>query len=336
MLAFCMTKPTDFDDLKAFILSRSRMKMSHVYKPTMLQAVLRGGGVATRNEVAAEIMSRDLLQLEHYRKKIVHPMPGKRLVRDGILEFDGENYRFAPPFDALTRSQHLELMAACEHRIEAHLEVYGDQFGNNTDNAVPGSVRYQVLKRAGGRCELCGASHTEVQLDVDHIVPRSKGGPNDISNLQALCRTCNAQKLNKDDTDFREVNASYDHRAPGCPFCDPVDRIVEENDLAFLMEDGYAVTEGHSLIIPHRHIEDYFDLHQSERNAIDQLLKSRRKALTTEDTTIKGFNVGINVGAAAGQTIFHVHVHLIPRREGDIDDPKGGVRGVIPSRQRYD
>ena len=124
-------------------------------------------------------MSRDVLQLEHYRKQIVHPMPGKRLVRDGILEVDGDVYRLAPPFDALTRSEQLELIAACEHRIEEHLETYGDQFGNNIDDPVPGSVRYEVLKRAGGRCELCGVSHEEVQLDVDHIVPRSKGGTND-------------------------------------------------------------------------------------------------------------------------------------------------------------
>ncbi len=171
--------------------------MSYIYKPVMLQTVLRQGGIATRDEIAAEIMSRDLLQLEHYRKKIVHPMPGKRLVRDGILEFDGDAYRLAPPFDTLTRSEQLELMAACEHRIEAHLEIYGDQFGNNIDDPVSGSLRYEVLKRSGGRCKLCGVSHEEVRLDVDHIVPRSKGGSNDESNLQVLCRTCNSQKTTR-------------------------------------------------------------------------------------------------------------------------------------------
>ena len=330
-----MVNPTDFDDLKDFILSRNRMRMSHVYKPAMLQVVLRQGGEATRDEIAAEIMIRDVLQLEHYRKKIVHPMPGMRLVRDGILEVDGDVYRLAPPFDALTRSEQLELMAACEHRIEEHLETYGDQFGNNIDDPVPGSVRYEVLKRAGGRCELCGVSHEEVQLDVDHIVPRSKEGTNDPSNLQVLCRTCNAQKHNRDDTDFRDVNASYEHRDPGCLFCDVADRIIEENELAFVVKDGHAVTIGHSLIIPRRHVANYFDLHQSERNAIDQLLKLRREALIEGDKSIEGFNVGINVGEAAGQSVFHVHVHLIPRRAGDVDDPRGGVRGVIPGKRKY-
>ena len=100
--------------------------------------------------------------------------------------------------------------------------------------------------------------------------------------------------------------------------------------------DGDAVTDGHSLIIPGRHVEDYFDLHQSEQNAIDQLLKARREALIAGGTRIEGFNVGINVGAAGGQTVFHVHVHLIPRRAGDVDDPKGGIRGVIQGKQKYD
>lgn len=309
--------------------------MSHVYKPVMLGAVLQNGGVATRDEVAAEIMRRDFLQLEHYRKNIVHPMPGTRLVRDGILEFDGNAYKLAPPFNEMTRSQQLELMAACEHRIEEHIETYGDQFGNNTNDPVPGSVRYEVLKRAGGRCELCGVSREEVQLDVDHIVPRSKNGGNEASNLQVLCRTCNAQKHNRDDTDFRDVNASYEQRELGCPFCDADDRIIEENELAFVIEDGYPVTTGHSLIIPRRHVANYFDLHQSERNAIDQLTRARRKSLIANDGEIAGFNLGVNSGEAAGQTVFHVHVHLIPRRLGDVDDPIGGIRSVIPDMQKY-
>jgi glutaredoxin len=143
------------------------------------------------------------------------------------------------------------------------------------------------------------------------IRPRSKGGSNEESNLQALCRTCNAQKLNKDDTDFSEVNASYEKREVGCPFCEADDRVIEENDLAYVIEDGHAITVGHSLIVPRRHIEGYFDLHPSERNAIDQLLRSRRTSLITSDKNIAGFNIGVNAGEVAGQSVFHVHVHLV-------------------------
>lgn len=208
-------------------------------------------------------------------------------------------------------------------------------FGDSNLDAVPGSLRFQVLKRSGGRCELCGASSKDIQIDVDHIIPRSKGGSNKITNLQALCRTCNAQKRDRDDTDFQKVHSSYSHREEGCIFCEPGDRITSENELAFTMNDGFPVTEGHTLALPKRHIADYFELYQSERNAIEELLQQRRESLLENDNTITGFNVGINAGESAGQTIFHVHVHLIPRRDGDVKNPRGGVRHTIPGKGLY-
>ena len=77
------------------------------------------------------------------------------------------------------------------------------------------------------------------------------------------------------------------------------------------------------------------DLHQPERNAIEAMLHEQRQSILDQDNTVTGFNIGINAGASAGQTVFHVHVHLIPRRDGDVVDPRGGVRAVIPSKQKY-
>jgi diadenosine tetraphosphate (Ap4A) HIT family hydrolase len=82
-------------------------------------------------------------------------------------------------------------------------------------------------------------------------------------------------------------------------------------------------------------VADYFDLRQPERNAIETMLHEQRQSILDQDNTVTGFNVGINAGASAGQTVYHVHVHLIPRRDGDVVDPRGGVRGVIPIKQRY-
>jgi diadenosine tetraphosphate (Ap4A) HIT family hydrolase len=82
-------------------------------------------------------------------------------------------------------------------------------------------------------------------------------------------------------------------------------------------------------------VADYFDLYQPELNAIQAFLKEQREQILAADPAVTGFNVGINAGAEAGQTIFHVHVHLIPRRKGDVADPRGGVRGVIPEKQTY-
>jgi ATP adenylyltransferase len=94
------------------------------------------------------------------------------------------------------------------------------------------------------------------------------------------------------------------------------------------------VTNGHTLIIPKRHFSEYFNITKVEQYSISELLTVRRKQLI-EDTQIKGFNIGVNSGQAAGQIIFHCHIHLIPRRKGDIDDPRGGVRGVIPDKMKY-
>ena len=124
--------------------------------------------------------------------------------------------------------------------------------------------------------------------------------------------------------------------ARDCPFCEiPQDRVIATNDLAVAIRDGFPVTEGHTLIIPRRHLADYFDLEHAERDAIEALARSCRAELMETDASIDGFNIGANAGASAGQTIFHVHVHLIPRRTGDVEKPRGGVRGVIPDKQNY-
>lgn len=114
-----------------------------------------------------------------------------------------------------------------------------------------------------------------------------------------------------------------------------INGMIEESELCLVIRDGFPVTDGHTLIIPKRHVADYFDLYQPELNSIQSLLVKQKEEIVRKDSLVSGFNVGINSGESAGQTIFHVHVHLIPRRKGDIEDPRGGVRGVIPDRQQY-
>jgi diadenosine tetraphosphate (Ap4A) HIT family hydrolase len=148
--------------------------------------------------------------------------------------------------------------------------------------------------------------------------------------------TCNTNKRDTDDTDFRGVLASYSDREAECIFCGlGAGRIIAENELCFAIKDAFPVTEHHTLIIPKRHVTDYFDLHQLERNAIEAMLHEQRQTIIDKHNIVTGFNVGINAEASAGQAVFHVHMHLIPRRDGDVADPRGGVRGVIPSKQRY-
>ena len=118
-----------------------------------------------------------------------------------------------------------------------------------------------------------------------------------------------------------------------CVFC-RIDqmKVIAENELAFAVRDLRPVTALHTLVLPKRHAASFFDLGEHETVAIERLVRSQRHDILARDPSVEGFNVGVNVGAVAGQTIFHCHYHLIPRRKGDVPDPRGGVRWVIPSR----
>jgi len=124
---------------------------------------------------------------------------------------------------------------------------------------------------------------------------------------------------------------------PNCPFCDHrrMRAPVAENGTVFAILDLHPVTPGHTLVIPRRHTPTLFTMTGRERRDCDDLLCYLRSRLEREDPTIRGFNVGANCGETAGQTIFHAHIHLIPRRVGDTSRPRGGVRGVVPDRMGY-
>jgi diadenosine tetraphosphate (Ap4A) HIT family hydrolase len=199
---------------------------------------------------------------------------------------------------------------------------------------VSGELRYAVLKRAGFHCELCGVPADERALEVEHILPKQHGGSDEVENLQALCSKCSADSAGGNDADFKKVRESYDERKKGCPFCELVAAPLSSNALAYAIRDGNPVTPLHTLIIPKRHVESFFDLHGAERNAIFALLDEMKSDIERRDGTVEGFNIGVNNGEVAGQSVPHVHVHLIPRRRGDVENPRGGVRGVIPRRSR--
>jgi len=122
-----------------------------------------------------------------------------------------------------------------------------------------------------------------------------------------------------------------------CIFCKKINcKVLEETKYFFIIRDtAYPVTEHHTLIISNRHVSNFFELDGEENKELSIILKNQKEELQNLDKTITGFNVGINIGKDAGQSIMHCHIHLIPRREGDVEDPRGGVRGVIPEKQKY-
>ena len=121
-----------------------------------------------------------------------------------------------------------------------------------------------------------------------------------------------------------------------CLFCNIKESgLAKENNLAYASYDTYPVTEGHCLIIPKRHVKDYFDLSNEEIIACNDLIKEIKNEIIKKDSSVKGFNIGSNAGKISGQSILHCHIHLIPRRAGDVENPQGGIRSVIPSKQHY-
>ena len=322
-----------FEDLIDFL--KNRMRMSHIYQPLFIKSLVNAGGSATVRQIAHKFLSQDESQLLYYEKRIKE-MPLKVLRSHDVISNKGDFVSLN--IKKLSFEQKAQINMICERKLQEFLLKKGlgtwDYRMLDTD-PIPDVLRYRVLMESGGRCALCGVTKKERPLDVDHIIPRSKGGKNVYENLQILCSKCNRSKGNKDKTDFRD-DLPHDSD-PDCKFCyDNVKhRIVKQLDSVFAIKDGYPVTSGHLLIIPKRHEPDYFSLSKHEKNSIEELLQVLRKQIVVKDPLITGFNIGINNGESAGQTIFHTHIHLIPRRDGDTDNPRGGVRGVIPGKRAY-
>lgn len=329
-----------YQELKKFITKD--MRMAHVYQPVMLIELLKSHGRASVNQIAQAILNKDPTQIEYY-SEIVKNMVGKVLTKNrGITDKDGSTYILRGA-EQLTVDQISELTNLLEEKILEYESKREDAHWSHRKRGrrpVSGSIRYEVLKRANFRCELCGISADNKNLEVDHITPKSLGGADEIHNYQALCYTCNSQKKNNDDTDFRGLNAQYEHREESCLFCqiqlEIRQRIIDENNLAYAIRDEFPVTEFHTLFIPKRHVKDYFELTQAEINAINYLISRQKVLLDKSDVSIDGYNIGMNCGETAGQTILHCHVHLIPRRQGDVENPKGGIRHLISGKGFYE
>ena len=239
--------PSSFKHLRDFI--QNQMRMSHIYQPVMIWELLEHGGKASIRKIAAAFLVRDESQLEYY-EQITKNMPGKVLAKHGVVVRDGDQYRLTVDPSALSSRERNELVRLCDTAINTYLQKRGTAVYDHRRAAL----RHEVLKRAGFRCELCGVSADERAIEVDHIVPRKHGGEDDLTNLQALCFKCNANKGARDDADFRVIREGINARQPDCIFCNiPDKRIIASNPLAFAIRDKHPVAELHTLVIPKRH-----------------------------------------------------------------------------------
>tara|TARA_Y100000996_G_scaffold255121_1_gene200669 strand:- start:145 stop:720 length:576 start_codon:yes stop_codon:yes gene_type:complete len=180
----------------------NRMRMSHVYQPLLIRSLLDAGGKATIRNIAIDFAKEDEALIQYYELRIKR-MPLNVLKKRGFVKY--ENGLVSLSVENLTFDQRAKLRALCEKRISQFLSKRGiATWSRGAINIEPvgESLRYEILKR-DQICQLCGATKSDRMLEVDHIVPRSKGGTNDPSNLQVLCSRCNRAKSNRDSTDFR-------------------------------------------------------------------------------------------------------------------------------------
>ena len=318
----------DYEDLVDLI--SHRMPFSDIDQPRLILVLLNKGGVATVGEIANAFVAQQYLRCEERIRRVTlpafEPYP--------FIQRRGEDLRLDTT--ALTDQDISKLRALCEQRIESlrqppENESSLDQPEQRT--TIPDSLRYKVLSRACGRCELCGISSDERLLRIDHIIAPTRGGNGAMDNLHALCTTCQKGKDVITDEESRVDTPQYD---PGCKFCWQREKwSVYRHGTVWAHRDGHPVSDGHHLVIPVRHTDDFFTMTDRERRDANTLIGALRSKLLAEDASIEGFNVGMNCGAEAGQSIFHAHWHLIPRRKNDSKAKKGGIRGVIPERADY-
>jgi ATP adenylyltransferase len=266
--------------------------MSHIYQPLMLKAILKAQGDVSRRQIAAAFLAYDQSQLDYY-EEIVKRYPTATLKRRGLIEYGRGMYRLAASFNGMTFEERSTLADLCDAKLETYLSAQqGNLWRHRAQNYEPlrGSLRWQIIVRAGGRCEACGTSAKERGLHVDHIFPRSKGGTNDVDNLQALCSLCNIQKLDREAIDFSNIASRLTRRDSNCIICCAPDRAHNvERTLAFGWLDGSDF-----FIAPRRHGATYANLMQPELNAIRAIELSLLALLPPQNLSVKKLRISID------------------------------------------
>lgn len=313
--------------LKEFLTSK--MKMSGLYQPVIIKHLILENGQAALESIAKELTTLDEEAVEDYVQKLkIHPKAV--LKKHGIAEIEKDSYRLLMELGDTKEN----LLKICNEKILSYMEQRGLEPGR------PGGWGIKRIKliEKYPYCTLCGTKPSDgtIGLDIDHIIPASKGGSDDESNLQVLCAKCNRAKGNHFVISAESTHLKHLNHDSSCIFCTlSAERIKFKDSYILVVEDGYPVSKGHSLIIPVRHIPSALELHDVETVQIFKKSREICESLQKEDPSILGFNLGFNVGRVAGQTIDHCHFHIIPRRSGDVEEPTGGIRNVIPGKGKY-
>ena len=294
-----------------------KMKMTHIYQPLLIKTLLLSGNSATAENIARGFLNEDKAQLEYY-VQIAKRWPLQTLRKHKVVDYTRNGSTFTLLLDNITKEQRERLVEICDSRYQEYVDKmrrlpWFDRRGFREH--IPGQTRFDVLAKSKGVCVACGVSSLERALEIDHIVPVSMGGTNELSNFQALCYKCNAQKKNRDDTDFVMVLNRLKYRNPKCPFCISRDPVFD-NRMAFALRNAKPVAHLHSLVLPRRHTGNFFDLIPAEKSLCLTLIDSVKSDIQERDSTVTGFTVRFETGQMAGSMAEHCQIHVIPNRRG--------------------
>lgn len=227
---------------------------------------------ATADDIASEFLNQDISQLKYY-KAIVKRWPHVTLVKKrNIVSYNRGVYKIRLDRD-LSDEERRDLIEKCDLRINEFIDKDPmiRKFRELDRKSVSGSVRFQVLAKSKGVCMACGAKSTEAFLHVDHIVPKSLGGPTEVNNLQALCYKCNTEKRNRDETDFMLWHKRLEFRNPNCKLCQKPHKTGAENSMAYAIPEVVEAGVG-SVVAPVRHVGSFAEMIPAEMHLCTALI----------------------------------------------------------------
>ena len=286
----------NYDELVEFI--EEKMSMTYSYQPVIIKKLLESNNIATKEDIAKVLVNNDHTLIDHY-KKILMRWPKQTLEKHNIVKYKKNIKSFVLLIDNITTEQKNKLIKICEDKYNNHKNIA--EGAKVIREAISGPLRYKVLKKSYNVCALC---NKKKELEIDHIQPVSLGGNNDLKNLQALCRTCNAQKNNQDNTDFTKVYKKLNRFEQGCSFCKPK-KIIKTQGLAIAIPSQTPLST-HIQITTKRHTNSFDDLILAEQHSCMELIKSIK--LYYQINNIKNIHINFN----SIETLGHFHINVIP------------------------
>ncbi len=283
----------DYDSLHHFI--KYKMSMTHVYQPIMIRTLLESEDCkATREAIARQFLGMDESQLNYY-KAITARWPHKTLKGHGIVEYERRGQVYTLLLDGATAGQKERLTELCDRRLHEFIDRDPAirRLREHDRRSRSGSLRYDVLAKSRGFCAACGVSSAEALLHVDHIIPISWNGKDQMDNMQALCYKCNTQKRDRDDTDFLLWRKRLQFRKPGCAMCSNEAHALG-NDLAYCVLGGAGDP---SMVVPRRHALSFMDLIPAERHLCIALADRAVRCLKEQHGRVADFDVRFDVPA---------------------------------------